>query len=453
MKTKLYTVMLSLFFLIGGMHAQIEKVIIERYYVSDTKDATDTAVGGRHLPVGSTTYRIYIDLMPGNKLKKIFGDVNHALKFSSTAPFFNRADDLADGDITLAKDFSKASYGFNTTALDTWITLGQTAKKQGTKYFFGVLKDQDTDGSFIGGKNNDGGSDSVIGGLLTNTTSTMGIPLTTADGMGTVAIATLGTFTTSLWPSAGFAIADSTIFSNEKISSSFVSHKAFLANSVGVKGLVPDSNQILVAQLTTIGEIAFELNIQVDVLENGVYKLHTYVANNDTLLPGEELCTMLKYPPECGCTDPNYLEYNVKYKCSKSDSCKNLAVLGCTDTMACNYNPKANVLVKSLCCYPGSCAGRDIAQVCPSVNEGSSFFNINPNPTQGNLFLNVTSGQFKEISYAIYDAFGTKVIAENLGINQQIFNKEIDLFSFNNGLYFIRVTVGDYTDSKVFMKN
>ena len=95
---------------------------MEKYYISDSIDETDTT--GSVLPAGSKTYRIYIDLMPGSKIKKIYGDVNHALKISSTATFFNNS---VDGQ-SFAKDFSKNRYLENTVALDTWLTLGQTTK-------------------------------------------------------------------------------------------------------------------------------------------------------------------------------------------------------------------------------------------------------------------------------------------------------------------------------------
>ena len=58
--------------------SQIEKVIVEPYYISDSLDATDTT--GGYLQIGSTTYRIYIDLSPGGKLRKIYGDQNHPIK-------------------------------------------------------------------------------------------------------------------------------------------------------------------------------------------------------------------------------------------------------------------------------------------------------------------------------------------------------------------------------------
>ena len=49
--------------------SQIEKVIVEPYYISDSLDATDTTVG--LLEIGCRTYRLYIDLAHGVKLRKI----------------------------------------------------------------------------------------------------------------------------------------------------------------------------------------------------------------------------------------------------------------------------------------------------------------------------------------------------------------------------------------------
>ena len=102
--------------------AQVEKVIVETYYVSDSTDATDTT--GGYLEPGSVTYRIYVDLEKGSKLKMMYGDSGHALLFSSTLPFFNNK---SEGQ-TFGKDFSRSRLGENTVALDSWITLGQTTR-------------------------------------------------------------------------------------------------------------------------------------------------------------------------------------------------------------------------------------------------------------------------------------------------------------------------------------
>src|SRR6185369_9896521 len=192
------------------------------------------------LEAGSKTYRIYIDLKPGFKLSEIYGDSSHALKFSSTAYFFNNR---VDGQI-FGKEFSKNRLQENTVALDSWLTLGQTTRLS-AKTNFGVLKDSDRDGSFIGGMNNDLG-------LLINADPLAGIPLTTADGMDTMLVAPTS------WGDHG--INDSTIFGSAIVDSQFVSYNAGLQNS-GVTGVNPETNQVLVAQLTSKCDLSFELNV------------------------------------------------------------------------------------------------------------------------------------------------------------------------------------------------
>jgi hypothetical protein len=70
-----------------SVQAQIDNVIIEKYYISDSRDASDTLGGS--LPENSVTYRIFIDLAKGCLLKSIYGNANHQLVFNSTENFFN----------------------------------------------------------------------------------------------------------------------------------------------------------------------------------------------------------------------------------------------------------------------------------------------------------------------------------------------------------------------------
>ena len=91
-KMKYFRIIFTITLVLIGLvsRSQIERVIVEPYYISTPEDSTDFSNnGGYELKSGSTTYRIYIDLLPGSKLKKIYGDVNHTLKFSSTSYFFN----------------------------------------------------------------------------------------------------------------------------------------------------------------------------------------------------------------------------------------------------------------------------------------------------------------------------------------------------------------------------
>ena len=414
---------------------QIENVIVETYYVSTATDSTEFVLaGGAPIESGTTTYRIYIDLLPGSKLKKIYGDPNHTLKILSTSPFFNNVDGLS-----FAKDFNNLNAHKNPTyALDTWLTIGQTTKTIGGKTNYGILKSQDRNGT------------TILTSNISLTNTAIPIPLTVSDGMDTIA----GSAPTS-WLNAGIITiggGDSTIFGSTKIMSEFISNSAVLQNS-GVRGVIADSNQVLIAQLTTKGQLAFELNMEIEELVGGVPTIVKYVANDSILLTGEKYSSFLKYPASCGCQDSRYLEYSNEFSCSDSLACQNLIVFGCMDTMACNYDSKANYSVKGLCCYPGSCGGREISIVCPSINENNFDFEIHPNPSQGNIFLNTLPGNSREIKYSIYDSFGTLLLEKNLGITTRVINEEIDLSNFNSGMYLIRLDFDNTFSSKLFLKN
>ena len=63
--------------LVGISIAQgLEGVIVEKYYISDANDATVNSVGGV-LPVGSVTYRVYLDLAPDYIFQSAYGDPLH----------------------------------------------------------------------------------------------------------------------------------------------------------------------------------------------------------------------------------------------------------------------------------------------------------------------------------------------------------------------------------------
>lgn len=421
-------------------HAQLEKVLVETYYVSDSIDATDT--NGGYLKPGSVTYRIYVDLVAGSRLISLYGDTNHALKFASTDTFFNN---IADGQ-TFAKEFSKNRYSEGTVALDTWITLGQTTRN-GSKTYFGTPKNLDDDGSFIGGANNDGGSAGITTGLLTNTASA--IPLTTSDGMDTMSVVP------SLWGDYGFldisSGEDSTIFGSIVSGTSFTSYNAGLLNS-GIGGVNTDSNMVLVAQLTTTGTISFEINLVViDTAGNAI----NYVANDSILLGNEVLSRYLKYPysPVCGCADPTYLEYLPNRDCDENDSCKTIIVFGCMDTAACNYNAGANYHVQSLCCYPGYCNDRNLAVVCPQLqNERlqENEMTITPNPANEKLYININSKQPQTVFYEIADAFGRKVLEGRTRYGET--THAVNCSEIIKGVYFIKVT-GSISWQSSFIKN
>jgi hypothetical protein len=441
---KHFLIILFTLLVTGSLQAQLEKVNVETYYISDAHDATDT-IGG-HLPEGSTTYRIYIDLKPGYKLNKLFGDAQHNLKFSSDSVFFNNKENGK----TFGQDFLKTDLALNTTALDSYLTLGQTTAKKAGKVNYGVPKSQDTDGSFVGGEDNNEDS------LLINADPLAGIPLTTKDGNFAMA-ATLPSYLHQGIVDVNSG-ADSTIFGSVKLQKEFNSHGelVYFIASTGVAGVIPDSNQILIAQLTTKGKLTFELNLQVTAPNGTTYM---YVANgrDSTYTNGMDTTHIvhaanLSYPASCGCQDPHYLEYSSAYVCSKNSDCKTRIVCGCTDSMACNFDPNANVNIAALCCYPGYCNDRDISVVCPALSNAVEF-TFYPNPAEDQLSIQISgNSENKEIKYSIYDSYGVLKTEKKLTLPPGTVVEPVDVSNYATGLYWIRVSIGSITTSKLFMK-
>ncbi len=421
------------------IHAQIENVIVETYYISDAQDATDTL--GGHLDVGSTTYRIYVDLVPGVKLRKIYGDQNHPLIFSSSELFFNNK---VDGQ-SFGKDFTKTRLQENTVALDSWLTLGQTTRVS-SKTTFGVLKTNDDDGSFIGGVNNDGGSEVISTGLLVNNDPEAGIPLTTADGMDTL------THTPEAWADYGIrnilTLEDSSIFGSIIPVSHFESRNAYLTNS-GVMGVDSALNHILIAQLTTKGDLTFELNLEVEVPTITGTEIIKLVARDSVLNQGEQLSAFLTYPQTCGCQDSDYLEYSPAYACNIQDSCKTLLSLGCMDPMACNFDPNANFNIQELCCYIGNCNDLDISVLCPNLGFdeiASNTLRIYPNPTESVITAKTYFAQGIPYHVVIID-FAGRLMKSIYYTNLNSGTASIDLSSLTNGLYHVRFISSENTFS------
>jgi hypothetical protein len=444
MKTLIKLFSFCVFFLFSIVcTAQIENVIVEKYYISDSNDATDTLGGG--LETGSVTYRIFIDLKEGSRLKKIYGDQYHTFKIKSTENFFNNK---IDGQ-TFAFDFNKNRLKENTVALDTWLTIGQITTIQTS---FGMLKADDANGSIVGGINNDGGSSEIPSGLLLNNISEIGIPLTTSDGIGTKVSDSTNFGNAGIFDPV--SNKDSTIFGSLKLNKEFVSNNfVFQSTPDGSSGVIPEKNHVLIAQLTTKGELSFELNCEVEINDNGQKKTIKYVANKDTLFQGEEISPYLTYPFLCGCRDANYIEYKDIFACDNLDSCKTKVVLGCMDSFACNFNPQANYNVKSLCCYPGFCNDRDLSIVCPQFNSNADKFYLYPNPANQKINFNVWTNSQVELKYSILSLFGEEVQAESsFGNINGDFTKEIELSNLTNGVYLFRLNSNGNYFKKVFIK-
>ncbi len=420
--------------------AQVKGTVVELYYISDNNDATHV-VNGQSLPVGSKTYRVYVTLEQGSKIRKIYGDVNHPLIFSSTADFYNNTDrPSATFGYLINKNWF---YDNPTLALDSWLSLGLATKTQ-----LGVVKAEDTDGDVLSGANNSGGSAAILGGLLTNYDASAFVPLTTADGL------IPSTLSLSQWLDNGMkdlAGDDTTVFGSINTGNEFNSTTAFLQQVSGV-GSATASGNVLVAQLTTTGELSFEINLEVEVPTVSGSQIVKYVANAANLQSDEVLAAALKYPAVCGCTDAHYIEYSAAYTCSSSDSCKHLVRLGCKDSAACNFDPDANYDVPQMCCYPGRCNDRDLAVVCPSVSGGLRIGDVYPNPATDKVHVKGQAAEAGPLTVGIYNNYGKLISEKVLDVEAGSFDQTISLDGVGKGLFCIRISSGEVNRTSMILK-
>ena len=419
---------------INQANAQLENIVVELYYISDANDATDTLGGG--LPIGSKTYRVYADLAPNAKIKRLYGDANHPIIVRSTENFFNNK---IDGK-SFGYQFPKSRLDENTVALDTWLTIGQTTTNSSRQA--GVLKVNDSDGSFIAGIGvNDGGSAEIADGLLNNNDPLAGIPLSTSDGNDT--LDNLPTASGSIGIINIIDESDSTIFGSIIPGNNFESRNASVFNS-GTKGVDTTLNHVLLAQLTTLGELYFELNIEVEIETPIGNQIIKFVARDSVLADDELLNPALVYPPQCGCQDPDYLEFSPTYACGSPDSCQTLIVFGCLDPLACNYDQSANFNIIDLCCYIGDCNDFDISVVCPelSINDLDNTKNAIqsfPNPGKNSVSITGHFTPFALYNVSIWNSVGANVLNQSNVSTSAGGTILLNNLNLEPGIYFISV--------------
>ena len=244
---KIFIAIECLLFCFQNLKAQsgLEHIIVEKYYVSNAADSIGS-VGD--LPVGSVTYRIFVDMHQGYTFQMAYGSNSHPLSITTTGSFFNNED---YGSIT--PNFSKTNAAKNTVMLDSWLSVGAACNGN-----FGILKSEDnTVGNVVN-----------INGLLHNNSPYAGIPLTYRDGLlsgSPGAIGMLGLDTASI-------VFDNT---SQYGNSFIVTNGAWFCLS-GASGY-DTTNKVLIAQITTKGILTFKLNIQLGTPNGNIEK---YVAEN-----------------------------------------------------------------------------------------------------------------------------------------------------------------------------
>lgn len=238
----------------------LEKIIVEKYYVSDTSDAKSNSGGTLH--AGSVSYRIFIDLLPAYRLQAVYGVPGHSMQIATTTSFYNNEEYGA----AIANSIPSDKLTNNTLMIDSWLSVGAAAEN-----YIAILKSDDTTKPLV---NTDG--------ILSNTDSIAGIPLVVRDGIikqSPVSVVTLFGIDSSLNSILG---KKNSAVTGQKFSTDNGSWASF-GGSVGVHPM----NRVLIAQLTTDGELSFKINIQIGTPDG---KVENYVAENpignEILFPG-----------------------------------------------------------------------------------------------------------------------------------------------------------------------
>jgi len=209
------------------------------------------------------TYRIYVDLAADHKLQMVFGHETHALKIRTSTSFFN---DLVNG-VEVADRLPADRLNTFPLALDSWITMGAASNKD-----IGVPREFDTDGSVL--------ECPPYASYDPGSTGPRPTPLCIADGLVKASevkeVVPFNFSTSYLGAIRGSELATT---------------NGAWAVLGGIKGATAE-NIVLIAQLSTTGELAFELNLQIATPDN---KIVRYVASDPA--EGEILFEGLTHGP------------------------------------------------------------------------------------------------------------------------------------------------------------
>ena len=229
----------------------LEGIVVEKFYVSTKADNAGKLYSG-DLPEGSVTYRIYVDLKPGYRFQAAYGSPQHPLVIESTENFYNH---LENGNIQ-PNIIPERTYKKNISLLDSWLSAGACAEGH-----LGILKEYD-----------DTISDKFIGfekGYFKGKKKS--VPLYEVDGMKRSAVLPVPTFFQMDFLSKVIG----TTTSEKRIYSDNGAWAALGKGAVGADSL--STNCVLIAQLTTVGELSFELNLLIGAPNGSSQK---YVARN-----------------------------------------------------------------------------------------------------------------------------------------------------------------------------
>jgi hypothetical protein len=277
----------------------LEGIVVEKYYVSDAADSIDANENGAVYPlhVGSVTYRVYANLLPGYKVIQMFGTPDHTLNVATSTAFYN---DPNYG-FKVYQGTSVNNTKKNTTLIDSYMTIGGVATG-----LCGVLKTEDTDGTI--GNNQ---------GILANTDATAGIPITGMDGMDGLMPGE------PILPNVLGITTELDVF-DQTVGNDFTTNNAAIAALGGLEGVTP-SNHVLLGQFTTDGIFSFRLNIQLSTPVPGESQIFV----PDSALAGEFVDSTLIYsslPPVIDLVEASGIVSNVEFS-AYPNPCENQLTL------------------------------------------------------------------------------------------------------------------------------
>ncbi len=255
-------------------------LVVETYYVADEEDAADTD-GGPGLVAGAKTYRVYAVMLPGYKLVSVGGFTNHPFTLSTSTSFFNNED---RGE-AWGRDIPAQHLNKNTVAIDSWLSFGPASTLH-----WGVLKTEDTDGSVVGGPNNQSG-------LLANDDAAAGAPLTVSDGLLDLGTAPGTINSVGVMPDC-FDPGGSNTYTSENFAWAILG---------GVSGPTA-SNKVLIGQFTTDGEFSFCMNLSLRIPDSLVcddpnchtlLQFYSEVLDSDTAGQGFAGQNIFSHPTLC----------------------------------------------------------------------------------------------------------------------------------------------------------
>jgi hypothetical protein len=249
-------ILMGLALLMAGAYTSraqgLDGIVVEKFYVSNAADAAGS-VGA--LPVGSVTWRFYVDLAAGWELQSVYGDAAHTLNFTSTTPFFNNEDRGA----TTANAIPFNNIDDNTVILDSYISVGGTCSNR-----LGLLKSED-----------DATGQLVFGaGLIANNDPSIGQQVTVRDGQTGVASTIDAVTVINLSTELG-AVLDNV----SNAGSSLTTNNGAWSNLNGSEGPTVN-NRVLIAQFTTTGVLTYAINIQ--IRNTTTLQVVNYVSSNPT---------------------------------------------------------------------------------------------------------------------------------------------------------------------------